>query len=331
MSATNIDVSIVIPVYNGGEALGHVIEKILRESRISLELIVVNDGSTDNTADILCAIRDPRLIVIHQANQGVYAARNAGIARRRGDWLILLDADDDFAEEMVYTRFCEARRHDVDVYIANGERGEHRKVHCHQIYHRTISGISWIRHAVSVREWPHYLWLQIIRSDYIERLQLRFESGSSHKDILWTTALALGNGRFYLTDKPDYIYCTNHHSITRSNKYYDSRTLSYVEVISQLIRWANTPQYRDVKRALLIHAVEETRHFYGMYRKKTKDKPYARAQFCQHIRFIDLLKGVNSARKLWFLMRFYISLGLTRRVTSSPATDGGNSSPERFH
>lgn len=311
MSATKIDVSIVIPVYNGGDALERAVDKILRENRISLELIVVNDGSTDNTADILRNVSDPRLFVIHQENQGVYAARNAGIARRRGDWLILLDADDDFSEEMVYTRFCEANRHDVDVYIVNGERGEHRKVHCHQIYHRTISGLSWIHHAVSVREWPHYIWLQIIRSDYIERLQLRFESGSSHKDILWTAGLALGNGSFYLTDKTDYIYCTNLHSITRSNKYFDSRTLSYVDVISQLIRWANNPQYHDVKRALLIHAVEETRHFYGMYRKKTKDKPYARAQFCQRIRFVDLLKGVNSGRKFWFLLRFYFTLHLT--------------------
>lgn len=310
MNAAHIDVSIVIPVYNGGETLGSAVEKILRENRITLELIVVNDGSEDNTAAILHAIHDPRLVVIQQENQGVYAARNAGIARRRGDWLILLDADDDFAEDMIYTRFCEAMRHDVDVYIANGERGEHRRVHSQQIYHRAISGLSWIRHAVSVREWPHYLWLQIIRSDYIDRLQLRFEPGSSHKDILWTVGLALGNGRFYLTDKPDYIYCTNHHSITRSNRYFDARTLSYVEVISQLIRWANNPQYHDVKRALLIHAVEETRHFYGMYRKKTKDKSRARAQFWQHIRFIDLLKGVNSGRKFWFLLRFYISLRL---------------------
>lgn len=337
MSAKKIDVSIVIPVYNGGEALGRVVEKILRENRISLELIVVNDGSTDTTAEILHAISDPRLVVIHQENQGVYAARNAAIARRRGDWLILLDADDDFSEDMIYTRFCAATRLDVDVYIANGERGDlrvcgsRREVHSHQQYHRIMNGISWIRHAISVREWPHYLWLQIIRSDYIEKLQLRFEAGRSHKDILWTAALALGDGRFYLSDKPDYLYCANHASITRSNKYYDSRTLSYVDVISQLIRWAKNPQYHDVKRALLIHALEETRHFYGMYRKKTKDKPYARAQFCQRIRFIDLLKGVNSARKLWFLLRFYITLGLTRRATSSPATDCDSNSPERFH
>lgn len=313
MSTAKIDVSIVIPVYNGGDALGPMVEKILRETRINLEVIVVNDGSTDSTADILQAFSDPRLVVIHQENQGVYAARNAGIAVRQGEWLILLDADDDFADDMIVNRFLEANRHDVDVYIANGWRNEPREgdnsnmIHYHQPYNKTINGFSWINHVVGVREWPHYLWLQIVRSEYINQLQLTFQLGSSHKDILWTTELALGNGRFYISDKPDYVYCDNHNSITHSKKYFDSRTLSYVGVISQLIHWANDPRYHEVKCALLIHAVEETRHFFGMYRKKTKDKLYARAQFRQHVRFMDLVKGVNSGRKMWFLLRLYMA------------------------
>lgn len=317
MSTAKIDVSIVIPVYNGGDALGPMIEKLLREKRINLEIIVVNDGSTDNTADILQNISDERLVVIHQENQGVYAARNAGIARRRGDWLILLDADDDFTDDMIYQRFRQACLHDVDVYIANGwyntlhDENSNNRIHRRQPYNKKINGFSWINHAVAEREWPHYLWLQIVRSEYINQLQLTFQLGSSHKDILWTTELALGNGRFYISDRQDYVYCDNNNSITHSKKYYDSRTLSYVGVISQLISWANSPQYLDVKRALLIHAVEETRHFFGMYRKKTKDKSFARAQFRQHIRFLDLLKGADSGRKIWFLLRFYMTLRLS--------------------
>lgn len=314
MSTAKIDVSIVIPVYNGGDALGTMLEKILREDRINLQLIVVNDGSTDNTADVLQTFNDPRLTVIYQENQGVYAARNAGIAARRGEWLILLDADDDFTDDMIFDRFCEANRHNVDVYIANGWRNAPREghrcdmIHRHQPYNQAINGFRWINHVVCAREWPHYLWLQIVRSEYINQLQLTFQLGSSHKDILWTTELGLGNGRFYISDKPDYVYCDNQNSITHSKKYFDSRTLSYIGVISQLICWANEARYHDVKRALLIHAVEEARHFFGMYRKKTKDKSYARAQFRQQVRFGDLLKGVNSGRKLWFLLRLYIAL-----------------------
>lgn len=316
MSTAKRDVSIVIPVYNGGDALGPMVEKILRENRINLDVIVVNDGSTDNTADILQMFSDERLTVIHQENQGVYAARNTGIAARRGDWLILLDADDDFTDDMIYKRFCQANLHNIDVYIANGWYNAPRDdnsntIHRQQPYNQTINGLTWINHVVGVREWPHYLWLQIVRSEYINHLQLTFQSGSSHKDILWTTELALGNGRFYISAKPDYVYCDNNNSITHSKKYYDSRTLSYVGVISQLINWANKAQYHKVKRVLLIHALEEARHFFGLYRKKTKDKPYARAQFRQHVRFLDLLKGVDSGRKMWFLLRFYMTIRLS--------------------
>ena len=251
--------------------------------------------------------------MIHQENQGVYAARNTGIAVRRGEWLILLDADDDFTADMIINRVNQARFHNADVYIVNGWRNMplendcSNTIHHRQIYNKPISGFSWINHVVSVREWPHYLWLQIVKSQYINELNLSFQLGSSHKDILWTTQLALGNGRFYISDKPDYMYLDNESSITHSNKYFDSRTLSYVGVIAQLIGWAKEPRYKEVKRALLIHAVEETRHFFGMYRKKTKDKAYAKAQFRQNVRFTDLLQGVNSWRKLWFIMRMYIT------------------------
>lgn len=313
MSTSKIDVSVVIPVYNGGDPLRAMIEKILRERRVNLEVIIVNDGSTDNTVEILQSFNDPRLIVIHQENQGVYAARNTGITVRRGEWLILLDADDDFTDDMIVERFHQATHHNVDVYFANGWRNSRREddysntIHHHQLYNETINGFNWINHVVCVREWPHYLWLQIVRSDYINQLQLTFQLGSSHKDILWTTELALGNGRFYISNKPDYVYCDNKNSITHSKKYFDSRTLSYVGVISQLISWANEPKYTEVRRALLIHAVEEARHFFGMYRKKTKDKSYARSQFLKNIHFIDLIRGANSTRKMWFLFRLYLS------------------------
>jgi len=316
MSTAKVDVSIIIPVYNGGDSIGAQLEKILLEHRVNLEVIVINDGSTDNTREVLSAIQDPRLQVIHQENQGVYAARNAGLAAHRGDWIILLDADDDFTDDMIYQRFTQAVKHDVDIFIANGWRNDFGSrdpatfVHKKQIYNRKITGFEWIRSAVSLREWPHYIWLQIVRSDYIKRNGIIFHLGSSHKDILWTTDLALSNGRFYISDVPDYVYVNNGNSITHSKKYFDARTLSYVGVISQLIAYANEEKNRDVRKALLVHAVEESRHFFGLYRKKTRDKNYAKAQFRDQIRFTDLIKGVNSLKKVWFLVRLYATLTL---------------------
>lgn len=88
-----IEVSVIIPVYNAAETICHLITKILSETRVAIELIIINDGSTDDTGRIIRQIRDDRLILIEQANQGVYAARNAALALHLGEWVIFLDAD----------------------------------------------------------------------------------------------------------------------------------------------------------------------------------------------------------------------------------------------
>lgn len=71
-----IDVSVIIPAYNPAETIDSLVNKILSETHVAIELIVIDDGSTDETANILRQIHDDRLILIKQANQGVYAARN---------------------------------------------------------------------------------------------------------------------------------------------------------------------------------------------------------------------------------------------------------------
>lgn len=65
-----IDVSVIIPAYNASATIGCLINKILSETRIAIELIVVDDGSTDGTANVIRQIKDERLALIEQANQG---------------------------------------------------------------------------------------------------------------------------------------------------------------------------------------------------------------------------------------------------------------------
>lgn len=85
--------SVIIPVYNGGATLGRAIESVLAQSYPAAEVIVVNDGSTDDTDAVITGFRD-RVLRLHQANAGVSAARNAGARRAKGEWLAFLDADD---------------------------------------------------------------------------------------------------------------------------------------------------------------------------------------------------------------------------------------------
>lgn len=89
-------VSVIVPVYNAGEALNGSVESILAQTYTSLELILVDDGSTDESPAICdqFATLDDRVVVVHQRNGGVSSARNTGITTVTGDYLTFVDADD---------------------------------------------------------------------------------------------------------------------------------------------------------------------------------------------------------------------------------------------
>lgn len=106
--------SVVIPLYNKEESIAETIASVLAQTVADFELIVVDDGSKDQSAAIVKAIDDPRLQLIQQANGGVSVARNTGIAHATADFVAFLDADDrwdaDFLETIsaLKNRFPEA-------------------------------------------------------------------------------------------------------------------------------------------------------------------------------------------------------------------------------
>lgn len=91
--------TVIIPVYNVAPYLRDCLKSVILQSFESWEIIVVDDGSTDGSAEILdqCATADSRIVVVHQANLGVAAARNAALDKVQGDWVLFLDGDDVYA------------------------------------------------------------------------------------------------------------------------------------------------------------------------------------------------------------------------------------------
>jgi len=114
-------ISVIVPVYNTADFLPRTIESILTQTFRNLELILVDDGSTDSSGAICdeYAINDNRIVVLHQENKGVSAARNIGIDVAQGEWIGFVDSDD-YIEPFMYEKLLNTAIQN-DVLISAGE------------------------------------------------------------------------------------------------------------------------------------------------------------------------------------------------------------------
>lgn len=104
-SSHSIHLSIIMPVYNKADYVARCLHSILDQDYTDYELVIVNDGSTDSSADIIKTFIDPRIRLFTTINQGVSAARNRGMAEARGEYLMFVDADD-YISTIILTILC---------------------------------------------------------------------------------------------------------------------------------------------------------------------------------------------------------------------------------
>jgi glycosyltransferase involved in cell wall biosynthesis len=108
-------VSVILPTYNRASFLGAALDSVFAQTHQCWELVVVDDGSTDGTVDVLKQYDDPRINYIHQENQGVSAARNTGIGRCAGEMIALLDSDDEWLPEKLTTQLAYMGEHGYEI------------------------------------------------------------------------------------------------------------------------------------------------------------------------------------------------------------------------
>lgn len=108
-------VSVIIPVYNRENVVAAAVNSVLNQTYTDLELIVVDDGSTDNTKDVLSRISDERLRYVYQDNAGACAARNHGIELAKGEYIAFHDSDDIWLEDKLAKQMRIFERNNVDL------------------------------------------------------------------------------------------------------------------------------------------------------------------------------------------------------------------------
>ena len=110
MSSTPL-ISVLIPVYNAGSYLVEAVESIIKQTYSNLEIIIINDGSTDGCIATLKKVQDPRVRILHQDNQGKAAALNHAFEQLKGDYFVIQDADDSSCPERIEQQLACMQQH----------------------------------------------------------------------------------------------------------------------------------------------------------------------------------------------------------------------------
>ena len=112
-------VSVIVPIYNKENLISRCIESLIRQKYINIEIILVDDGSTDKSLAICQKYekKDTRIKTYHKDNGGISSARNYGIAKARGEWISFVDADDYVEND--YIKLLIQNCNDVDLVVCN--------------------------------------------------------------------------------------------------------------------------------------------------------------------------------------------------------------------
>ncbi|MDQ6770296.1 MAG: glycosyltransferase [Gemmatimonadota bacterium] len=192
-------VSVIIPTYNFGRFIREAIDSAVGQTIDDIQIVVVDDGSTDNTPEILAAIHDSRVEVVRTTNQGICAALNEGLARARGEYIAFLGADDRFRPAKLerQVRMMESEP-DLVAVFTNFTRFDERGPFPHDQFHffpelastrvtvtrdgggRRIDGDAFCT-LVSFNEIPAWSGVMLFRTAAIK--DLRFAVEGLHKGI----------------------------------------------------------------------------------------------------------------------------------------------------
>lgn len=246
MSSSIPQLSIVVAIYNGEKFLSQFFNGLQSIKLKNWELILVNDGSRDNSLKILqeWAERFPQVTIIDQENQGVSVARNIGFNISKGQYIVFPDIDDVIYTNMYDRMLNVAKDDNLDVLICNGnyvytDGRPSRPIFPSNRLQTTgiLTGPQWLETALNSKKFLHVTWLNIYRREFLLAHGYYFEPGLHHQDIPWTTEVLLTAQRVKYIDERYYDYLIHSASVSHAtpNDSIHVRTIhNYMKILEML-------------------------------------------------------------------------------------------------
>ena len=260
--------SIVVPVYNVSKYLKECLDSISNQSFKYFEVILVNDGSTDNSLDILneYANKDDRFKVYTKTNGGLSSARNYGIQYVNGDYLTFLDSDD-YIELNTYQEMMDNLIiNNNDLVVANIRYffEDDKQGYTLKGLNEEIKEITSKKALLS----PMFAWNKIYKTSYFKQINQKYPEGLWYEDIPVTTLLFTHTERIGFVDKDLYHYRQRSTSIMGTKSSRNNEIFKILEIVLNNFKERNI--YSKYKDELEYLCLEHTK-VYGQYRFLVQD------------------------------------------------------------
>lgn len=286
-------ISVIIPVFNALPYLSECLDTVLGQTLEDIELICVDDGSMDGSYELLeeRSRSDERMKVLQQ-NENAGAARNLGLANASGEYVLFLDADDFFSEEMCEHVFARAVEKDADIVLFDGREYDHRLGEVRE-------GTTFLRplhlptkDVFNARDIPGHIfqitnpapWSKLFRREFLIDNDLRFQSLPNSNDVFLVLSAMATAERITTLDEDLVRYRINTHASTQDGK--SRNPLCFLEAFSALeSKLVDLGLYESLKDSFLTAVLRSAR-----YNLNTVANRDARLRILQAIESGEFLK-----------------------------------------
>ena len=206
-------ISIIVPVYNVKEFLVECIESLIAQTYENLEIIIVDDGSTDGSSELCDKLKykDKRIVVIHQKNGGLSAARNSGLKIAEGEYVAFVDSDDSANPSFIKVLFRAAKTHNSDIVVCGYDDNFPKE--------KTLTGKEATINLLLAQENIDILaWNKLYKKALFTDNHIKYPTGKIHEDNLTTYKLYSKSNKVSFISESLYNYRKRKGSITNKDK-----------------------------------------------------------------------------------------------------------------
>ena len=228
-----IKISVIVPVYNVEKYLDKCLTSLIKQTYKNFEIIVINDGSIDNSLAICnkYANKYDNVKVYDYKNAGVAHARNVGIKKATGDYLLFVDSDDYIKEDMYEILLNLIKKYDADVSICNlyDVIDENECIRNKENGIREYSRLDILKEVLLDKNIQSYAWNKLYEKELFD--EIKYPIGKKYEDIGTTFYVFEKCNKIVVTSEPEYYYLKRSDSLV--NNVTESTVLDYTEIIIQ--------------------------------------------------------------------------------------------------